>query len=201
MKKKDPGIKIDFKSLSRTPTNELGVVYLFGVLYDVFDFKIERIQAGFPDCIARREIEDKKYEKLRIEFEFRSKSFRAHKHDETKIDIIVCWQHNWDNCPEEIEIVELSSHLAKFIDISKAIKDPKKLTEYQIFCQKKRLEGYSFEQIAELWTEEKESRHGDPKKKGLTPWQKFCGQMRREGKTFAEIGEIWRKQRNNRASK
>ena len=50
------GDKISFKSLTCAPVNELGVVYLFGVLHDTFDFKIESIQAGFPDCIARRKI-------------------------------------------------------------------------------------------------------------------------------------------------
>lgn len=35
------GDKISFKSLSCAPVNELGVVYLFGVLHDTFDFRIE----------------------------------------------------------------------------------------------------------------------------------------------------------------
>ncbi len=51
------GDKVQFKSLSCAPLNELGVVYLFGVLHDTFDFKIESIQAGFPDCIARRSLD------------------------------------------------------------------------------------------------------------------------------------------------
>jgi hypothetical protein len=33
------GDKITFKSLSCAPVNELGVVYMFGVLNDTFDFK------------------------------------------------------------------------------------------------------------------------------------------------------------------
>ena len=24
-------------------------------------------------------------------------------------DVIVCWRHNWDECPEEIEVLESSS--------------------------------------------------------------------------------------------
>ena len=50
------GDKIGFKSLSCAPVNELGVVYLFGVLHDTFDFRIESIQSEFPDCIARRRV-------------------------------------------------------------------------------------------------------------------------------------------------
>ncbi len=39
------GDKIALKSLACAPANELGVVYLFGVLHDVFDFSIESIQS------------------------------------------------------------------------------------------------------------------------------------------------------------
>jgi hypothetical protein len=89
------GDSLNFKSLSRAPVNELGVVYLFGVLHEVFDLEIESIQAGFPDCIARRKIAKGRWEELRIEFEFESKSFIAHGHDPSKADVIVCWIHNW----------------------------------------------------------------------------------------------------------
>jgi hypothetical protein len=41
------GDKVQFKSLSCAPVNKLGVVYLFGVLHDTFDFKIESI----PYCL------------------------------------------------------------------------------------------------------------------------------------------------------
>ena len=102
------GDKVQFKSLSCAPVNELGVVYLFGVLHDTFDFKIESIQAGFPDCVARRRIGPNRWEEVRIEFEFDSRSFMAHGHDSTGVDVIVCWRHNWLECPEHIEVLELS---------------------------------------------------------------------------------------------
>jgi len=57
--------------------NELGVVYLFGVLSDTFDFKIESIQSGFPDCVARRKKGKNRWEEVRIEFEYDTKSFLA----------------------------------------------------------------------------------------------------------------------------
>jgi hypothetical protein len=69
------GDKIQFKSLSCAPVNELGVVYLFGVLHDTFDFKIESIQAGFPDCIARRRIGANRWEEVRIGVEEIQKAF------------------------------------------------------------------------------------------------------------------------------
>jgi len=88
------GDKVQFKSLSCAPVNELGVVYLFGVLHDTFDFQIESIQAGFPDCLARRRIGANRWEEVRIEFEYESRSFVAHRHDPTGVDVIVCWKHN-----------------------------------------------------------------------------------------------------------
>jgi hypothetical protein len=41
--------------------------------------------------------------------ELESRKFREHGHPSAGCDVIVCWRHNWDECPAEIEIVELSS--------------------------------------------------------------------------------------------
>lgn len=152
------GDKVDFKSLSCAPVNELGVVYLFGVLHDTFDFKIESIQAGFPDCIARRKVSDNRWEEVRIEFEYDSKSFETHGHDPDKVDIIICWQHNWENCPKNIEVIELSSLLIDVENIDEQIKVKRKLTEWQKFCQVKRLEGLEFTEIANLWKKQKNKK-------------------------------------------
>ena len=149
------GDKITFKSLSCAPVNELGVVYLFGVLHDTFDFKIESIQAGFPDCIARRKIGKNRWKEVRVEFEYESKSFEVHRHDPTQVDVIVCWVHNWQACPKGIEVIELSSLLGEAERIDTQIKATKKLTAWQQFCQLKRLEGLDFPRIAKLWREQK----------------------------------------------
>ena len=42
-----------------------------------------------------------------MEVEFESKNFLRHGHDPKKCDVIVCWVHNWPECPECIEVVEL----------------------------------------------------------------------------------------------
>jgi hypothetical protein len=149
------GDKFNFKSISCAPVNELGVVYLFGVLHDTFDFKIESIQAGFPDCIARRKIGNNRWEEVRIEFEYESKSFEAHGHDPAGVDVIVCWIHSWKACPDNIEVIELSSLLGDAEKIDKQIAG-KKLTAWQKFCQEKRLEGLSFTEIASSWKKQKE---------------------------------------------
>lgn len=149
------GDKVQFKSLSCAPVNELGVVYLFGVLHETFDFQIESIQAGFPDCIARRKIGPNRWEEVRIEFEYDSRSFGSHGHDPGGVNVIVCWNHNWRECPKEIEVIELSNLLGEAEQIDTQIKTKNKLTSWQKFCQQKRLEGFAFGEIAKLWKTEK----------------------------------------------
>ena len=153
------GDKVAFKSLSCAPVNELGVVYLFGVLHDTFDFKIESIQAGFPDCIARRRAGQNRWEEVRIEFEYDSRSFVSHGHDPNGVDLIVCWRHNWMDYPKEIEIIELSSLMGDAEQIDTQIKTEKKLNAWQEFCQQKRLEGVgSFAEIAQMWKKQKDNK-------------------------------------------
>jgi hypothetical protein len=31
-------------------------------------------------------------------------------------DVIVCWRHNWDECPKHIEVVELSSVIESLVN-------------------------------------------------------------------------------------
>jgi hypothetical protein len=39
------------------------------------------------------------------EIELYSRNFLAHKHDLKKIDLIICWKNNWEECP--VEVIEL----------------------------------------------------------------------------------------------
>ncbi|NLW50139.1 MAG: hypothetical protein GXY85_04750 [Candidatus Brocadiaceae bacterium] len=154
------GDKVQFKSLSCAPVNELGVVYLFGVLHETFGFKIESIQAAFPDCIARRKIGPNRWEEVRIEFEYDSRSFVAHGHDADGVDVIVCWKHNWPSCPERIDIIELSTLAGHAEQVAAGTRTEKKLTAWQGFCQQKRLDGLDFADIARLW--KKQEDNGEP---------------------------------------
>ena len=59
-------------------------------------------------------------------------------------------------CPKKIEVIELSTLLGDAEQIDTQIKTEKKLTAWQEFCQKKRLEGVeSFAEIAKLWKTQK----------------------------------------------
>lgn len=92
--------------LAHAPTNELGVVFVFGMMARRLGFVVHRLQAGFPDCIAMREVAPGVWQRVRIEFEFESRNFKKHKHRRDKCDVIVCWKHNWKDCP--LDVVELS---------------------------------------------------------------------------------------------
>ena len=106
MKKIERPLPLKNAPLRYAPENELGVVYLFSRIAARLQFRIEKIRAAYPDCIAYRHAGDR--EKLvRIEFEFRSSNFRAHKHDAKACDCIVCWDHDWPGVPDHIEVIEL----------------------------------------------------------------------------------------------
>jgi hypothetical protein len=72
-----------------------------------------RMQAEFPDCEALRQVKQDRWQRLRIEFEFESLNFVKHGHDVKGCDMIVCWKHNWPECP--LEVVELSKFVGKFL--------------------------------------------------------------------------------------
>jgi hypothetical protein len=101
--------------LAHEPVNEMGVVYLFGMLSERLGFVVTRIQSEFPDCEAFREAAPGRWQRVWIEFEFESRNFLLHKHDPKKCDVIVCWKHNWAECPANIEVIELSSIFKRLV--------------------------------------------------------------------------------------
>jgi hypothetical protein len=102
------GEPFDRSPMTNAPVNELGVMVLFGMVAAGLGLQVESVQGKFPDCIAKRQVAPGKWQYLRIEFEYESKNFKLHGHDPKGCDMIVCWRHNWKECPEGIEVVELS---------------------------------------------------------------------------------------------
>ncbi|HEY1526300.1 MAG TPA: hypothetical protein VGH51_08695 [Candidatus Angelobacter sp.] len=101
------GEPFDRSPMTNAPVNELGVMVLFGMVAAGLGLQVESVQGKFPDCVARRQVAPGKWQYLRIEFEYESKNFKLHGHDPKGCDMIVCWRHNWNECPAEIEVVEL----------------------------------------------------------------------------------------------
>jgi predicted transport protein len=111
LEKQKVGRVINFRGLTYAPVNEQGVVFLFSKVNDDLGIKIESIQDAFPDAVGidyrhNREMGIRK----KIEFEFRSSKYD---HPIEGCDIIVCWEHDWRDYPETIEVIELRSELEK----------------------------------------------------------------------------------------
>lgn len=98
------GDLINFRGLVYSPVNENGVIFIFGKVIEDLNMYIEEIKPGFPDCVGRR-FTGRGWERVFIEFEYKSSNFEEHEHDPSKCDLIVCWEHDWAECP--IEVIEL----------------------------------------------------------------------------------------------
>ena len=107
------GTPMNMCPLAHAPTNELGVVFLFGAMVRDLGYVVTLLQAAFPDCEALRQVMEGKWQRLRIEFEYESRNFLLHGHDVKGCDMIVCWKHNWPECP--LEVLELSKLVGKLL--------------------------------------------------------------------------------------
>ncbi|HET8891971.1 MAG TPA: hypothetical protein VFQ41_23945 [Candidatus Angelobacter sp.] len=96
--------------LAYAPVNELGVVFLFGWMAPQLGYVVHRIQPEFPDCEAMRRVGEDKCQLVKIEFELESRNFLKHMHDIKGCDLIICWRHNWPECP--LEVLELRKALS-----------------------------------------------------------------------------------------
>jgi len=99
------GTPLTLSPLTYAPTCENGVLFLFGALAPDLGFAVERVQPGFPDIIALREVRPGVWRRVKIELEQESRNFQQHGHDKNGCDLIVCWVHNWEGCP--LEVIEL----------------------------------------------------------------------------------------------
>jgi hypothetical protein len=88
--------------------NEMGVVVLFGMAAEALGYVIGSVSAAFPDCTGKRlvvengRVESARWEAVRIEFEYRSRSFLYHRHDAAQCDVVICWEDDWPDCPIEV---------------------------------------------------------------------------------------------------
>jgi hypothetical protein len=100
------GPPINFRGLTYAPLNENGVIFLFSKVAEDLGITIEGIQVKFPDAFGKRYERSKGYP-LTIEFEYRSSDYERHGHPKEGCDLIVCWEHDWKDCP--IEVIELKN--------------------------------------------------------------------------------------------
>ena len=94
-----------FAPFSFAPTNEQGVLFVFGGVAHELGLCVTRIQMQFPDIEAMREVGPNRCQPVHLEAEYESKNFLLHMHPLDGCDGIVCWIHNWPECP--LEVIEL----------------------------------------------------------------------------------------------
>ncbi|HKD79711.1 MAG TPA: hypothetical protein VKH81_08455 [Candidatus Angelobacter sp.] len=104
------GAPLGLPELAYAPTNEMGVMFLFALMARRLGFVVQRLQMGFPDCEAMREVTPGHCQRIWIEIEFESRNFAKHRHRRDGCDLIVCWRHNWKECP--LEVIALSDQLS-----------------------------------------------------------------------------------------
>jgi hypothetical protein len=102
--------------MAHAPVNESGVVAMFCMVARDLGYYIQEIGTEFPDCIVRRD-NGRGWEELAVEFEWDSRSFKDHGHDPAGCDAIVCWHHNWIDCPADIEVIRLSEEIKELPSI------------------------------------------------------------------------------------
>lgn len=93
------------------PINEQGVILLFTALASKLGFLIVAIRPQFPDAQLAKRDENGIYRDIKAEFEFKSSQFKLHGHDYQQCDLIICWEHNWNESP--IEVLELKNEINK----------------------------------------------------------------------------------------
>ncbi len=99
------GEPMELRVMRWTPTNEMGIVTLFLEFRKELGFPvIEVIRANFPDAAVFEEV-SKGYARRSIEFEYRSSGYKAHLKSRRKCHYVVCWEHDWKDCP--IPVIEL----------------------------------------------------------------------------------------------
>jgi hypothetical protein len=105
------GAPINSPVLLHAPTNEMGVLILFASLAVELGYRVRHVRSAFPDCDALRRIDDDHWQPVKIEFELLSRNFVEHGHDPLGCDLIVCWKHNWPECP--LRVLELCKVVEK----------------------------------------------------------------------------------------
>jgi len=71
-----------------------------------------------PVGLGRLKGKDRKWRRVRIEFEYESKTFLAHGHPASGCDVIVCWRHNWPGCP--LRVIELASEVKRLAVVQRS---------------------------------------------------------------------------------
>lgn len=87
----------------RTPQNETETILLFNWLNQLYKlgFTLVYFSGSFPDAVYKY-----KNKEIKVEFELKSSRAKHHFDDPTSkstlCEMIICWQHDWAECPVDV---------------------------------------------------------------------------------------------------
>lgn len=104
MEKSVVGELIGKRGIVYAPVNRSGVLLIFSRLLDEFDMLVEESADDCSYLIARRRVDSGSqsvvhWEKIKILLVYRSSELKDDK--SIKGDLLVCWHHDWPDCPLE----------------------------------------------------------------------------------------------------
>jgi len=106
------------KGLLKAPQTEQETIILFSQLTELLRMRILYVGTRYPDAIIQAKQNNRWVTKY-AEFELYSSYFDTHldkyREDPSSCDMIICWEHNWDKCPKQLEVIELKEKLRSFI--------------------------------------------------------------------------------------
>jgi hypothetical protein len=103
---------LGFRQFEYVPTYEQEVVAIFVEVAGELGFRIKSIREEFPDCMAQKKDPKSRRDRWHdclIEFEWTSSNYVTDGHPIDGCDLIVCWKHDWANCP--VQVLELESKI------------------------------------------------------------------------------------------
>lgn len=112
-KRRIVGEPIDFRGLRYAPINKQGVVFVFAMASRDLGYIIECMGPEFPDAEGKRcfDKENNQWEHVNLGIGYRSSEIKELGIDESLCDVIVCWVHDWMDCP--FEVLELRNSLGQ----------------------------------------------------------------------------------------
>jgi len=99
--------------------SEMVVIFQAGILWNKLSEEIGLVHIKefhtnkFPDLIGLKADESGSYKHVYVEFETVSSNFIKHKHSINDCNVIICWKHDWIECPKNIKVIELCNMIEK----------------------------------------------------------------------------------------
>jgi hypothetical protein len=131
MNKSIVGELVGKRGIVYAPVNRAGVLLIFSRLLDEFEMLVEETAEDCRYIIARRKVDTgqpgpSRWERVKIALAYESleiqKENKSNIESDGSADLLICWQHNWPDCP--LETFELRSLFATVATASAELLNP-----------------------------------------------------------------------------